>query len=365
MTASNFYIGIMSGTSLDGIDVALVKITDNQTQFVAGYSCAFSGELKTKLTKLVEEPMCHLADLGEISINLATEYANAVNTLLREQQISNSQITAIGCHGQTVFHAPNAATGFSWQLVNASVLAVATGISVVHNFREMDLALGGEGAPLVPLFHQSLISEQAQNWVFVNIGGIANISLVSERPLLGYDTGPGNTLIDLLTLQHYQLSYDKNGDFARAGKVCQQTLTTMLNDPYFSRKAPKSTGREYFNHAWLTRFNIDQLSPNDTLATVTELTATTIAHELTEKPAGHLVVCGGGSLNSFLLERLQVQLNNWQLVTADEVGLNSEFMEAMAFAWFAYRTLNHQVSSAKAVTGASRDALLGQITFIR
>lgn len=365
MTASNLFIGIMSGTSLDGIDVALVTIDNNQTQFIAGYACKFSNELQEKLLTLIQNPVCHLAELGEISTRLGIEYANAVNSLLKQQQISNKDIVAIGCHGQTVFHAPNASPGFSWQLVNASVLAERTEISVVHNFREMDLALGGEGAPLVPLFHQSLITDTAHNWVFLNIGGIANVSLINEQPLLGFDTGPGNTLIDLLTSHHFNLAYDKNGDIAKRGRVCQQTLQAMLADPYFKRKAPKSTGREYFNQAWLGKFTLNQLAPEDAVATVTELTALTIANALQSNPVSKLVVCGGGSLNGFLLSRLAFHLASWHLVTADEIGLNSEYMEAMAFAWFAYRTINHQVSSAKAVTGARKDAILGQITFIQ
>ncbi|MFY8350650.1 anhydro-N-acetylmuramic acid kinase [Pseudoalteromonas sp. SSM20] len=364
----SLYIGIMSGTSLDGIDIAIVEIVENQTRLVASLETPFTSTLKQLLTSLITLKKCNLAEIGVISHQLAIEYADAVNALLKKENLKSSAIKAIGVHGQTVFHHPLGEHAHSLQLVNASVLATKTSIDCVHNFREMDIALGGQGAPLVPLFHQSLRSQLPLNLpeqalVFANIGGIANLSLCDENELLGFDSGPGNTLIDSFTKKAFNKEYDFNGALARKGKINQTLLKTMLNDPYFSAEIPKSTGREYFNLAWLNAFTeFTNLSPYDTLTTLTELTAITLAQPLIAK-SGLLILCGGGAKNSLLVERIQYHLSNWRIATSDEFGISADFMEAMAFAWMAYRTINKLPSNAPSVTGAKQAAVLGQITF--
>lgn len=365
---SSLYIGIMSGTSLDGIDIALVEINNNQTRLIASLETPFTSELKQQLASLITSKTCNLASIGTLSYQLANEYADAVNQLLLENKFTPSAITAIGVHGQTVFHQPNSLFPHSLQLVNASVLATKTGIDCVHNFREMDIALGGQGAPLVPLFHQSLRSQlpidlPEQPLVFANIGGIANLSFCDESNLLGFDSGPGNTLIDIITKKRFDKEFDKNGALARKGKINTALLDEMLNDPYFLSDIPKSTGREYFNLYWLESFSAyANINGYDTLATLTELTAITMTQTLTAK-TGLLILCGGGAKNAFLVERIQFHLPHWRIASSDEFGISADFMEAMAFAWMAYRTLNNLSSNAPSVTGAKKAAVLGQITF--
>ncbi|WP_372766739.1 anhydro-N-acetylmuramic acid kinase [Pseudoalteromonas sp.] len=364
----SYYIGIMSGTSLDGIDIALVEIINNQTRLIASLETPFTPNLKQQISSLITLKKCDLSEIGATSHQLALEYADAVNRLLTQEKLAPSQIKAIGVHGQTVFHHPFGQYAHSLQLVNASVLATKTGIDCVHNFREMDIALGGQGAPLVPLFHQSLrtrlpVDLTAQALVFANIGGIANLSLCDENELLGFDSGPGNTLIDSFTKKVFDKEYDFNGALARKGKINKTLLKAMLNDPYFSAEIPKSTGREYFNLSWLELFaEFKNLSPYDTLATLTELTAITLTQSLLSK-SGLLVLCGGGAKNSLLVERIQSHLPNWRITNSNEFGISADFMEAMAFAWMAYRTLNNLPSNAPTVTGAKKSAVLGQITF--
>ncbi|WP_161805643.1 anhydro-N-acetylmuramic acid kinase [Pseudoalteromonas sp. P1-9] len=362
------YIGIMSGTSLDGIDIALVNIVNGQTRLVASLETPFTESLHQLLSSIITNKTCNIADIGNASYQLACEYAAAVNQLLQTQQVDANEIKAIGAHGQTVFHDPNSETPHSTQLLNASVLAAKTGITCVHNFREMDVSLGGQGAPLVPLFHQSLLAQINSNkhkdsQVFANIGGIANLTICHQDTLLGFDSGPGNTLIDGFTQQAFDQPYDRNGDFAKQGKINQELLKQLLDDDYFALPTPKSTGREYFNLTWLRQKCAENTFNNhDMLATLTELTALTIASPIQSK-VGTLVLCGGGAKNAYLVARLQHHLPDWHVTTSDNVGVSADFMEAMAFAWMAYRTLNHLPANAPSVTGANKAAVLGQITF--
>lgn len=365
---SIYYIGIMSGTSLDGIDIALVNIVNGQTRLVASLETPFTDSLHQLLSSIITNKTCNIADIGNASYQLACEYAVAVNHLLQTQQIDAKEIKAIGAHGQTVFHDPNSETPHSTQLLNASVLAAKTGITCVHNFREMDIALGGQGAPLVPLFHQSLLAQVSTNkhkdsLIFANIGGIANLTICHQDTLLGFDSGPGNTLIDSFTQQAFDQPYDRNGDLAKQGKINQELLKQLLDDDYFALPTPKSTGREYFNLTWLRQKCTEHtLNNHDVLATLTELTAVTIAN-LIQSKEGRLVLCGGGTKNAYLVARLQHHLPSWHVTTSDNIGVSADFMEAMAFAWMAYRTLNHLPANAPSVTGANKAAILGQITF--
>ena len=366
-TDLNLFIGIMSGTSLDGIDVALVSIENNQTKLISSLETPFTPTLKTELTKLITDQQCHLSKIGELSHNLAIAYSKAVNQLLGKANIESNQIAAIGLHGQTVFHSPNTQPAFSLQLVNASVVAEMTGICCVHNFREMDLALDGQGAPLVPPFHESLCNQlkvsDEDNLVFVNIGGIANITLSQNNTLTGFDSGPGNTLIDSFAQKYCGVDFDSNGEMAKQGTINKALLNALLKDDYFSQPKPKSTGREYFNLDWLTSFEeLDTNAKYDVLATLTELTALSIAEHLYETK-GTLALCGGGAKNGFLVERIAHHLSQWHVCSSDSLNINADFMEAMAFAWLAHRTLNKLPGNAPSATGAKREAILGQITF--
>lgn len=362
----DLFIGVMSGTSLDGIDVALVRIEQGNTHLIASLATPFTAKLKNVLTTFITDQHCTFASFGQVSMMLANEYAIAINTLLHQQSIDSNLISAIGVHGQTVFHQPDAPYPHSLQLVNASVLAEKTGITCVHNFREMDLALGGQGAPLVPLFHQRIakqINQTMDSLVFANIGGIANISMTMEGQLVGFDTGPGNTLIDSYIQHALGHDFDPGGEFAKQGQINHHFLQAMLADDYFSQPAPKSTGREYFNLKWLNQFKeYEQLNTLDILATLTELTAMTLGQFL-KSGSGTLALCGGGAKNTFLKQRIAYHLPRWHICNSSELGIDADFMEAIAFAWFAYRTINQLTANEPSVTGAKKSAVLGQITF--
>ncbi|WP_371376425.1 anhydro-N-acetylmuramic acid kinase [Thalassotalea aquiviva] len=365
-----FYIGIMSGTSVDGIDVALIEQTSLGCRFICGKEYPFAKSLRNDVLSLCEKQHTSLHALGNLTERLSLAYANAVNLFLLEQQLKASNIIALGCHGQTVFHNPNDQFPFSMQLVNPSILVARTGITTVHDFRSMDLALGGQGAPLVPLFHQSLLAAQDKDksLVFVNIGGIANVSIVNPTPLQGYDTGPGNVLLDAWIQKNLAKAYDNLGEYARSGRVNEKLLNILLSEPYFRAPAPKSTGRELFNLAWLEgRLALfDQaISAENVMATLVELTVRPIVSALSNLPAGKLLVCGGGAKNISILKSLQQHLYEWSVNTSEQEGLSSDYMEAMAFAWLAYRCINGLAGNSIAVTGASKEAVCGSITQAR
>jgi len=363
----NLYIGIMSGTSVDGIDVVLTKIVNNNSQFIAGLSLPFNDSNREDILKLCQSAHCDLKQLGQIEVKLARNYAQAVNQLILEQQIERSQIRAIGCHGQTVLHHPFGQTPFSMQLVNANVLAAETGVTCVTDFRGMDIAFQGQGAPLVPKFHQSLFKtpDNDASIVLLNLGGIANLSIITSTQLTGFDTGPSNILLD--SWMQYKLSqpYDKNGEFSASGQVNQKLLAELLSDVYFSLPAPKSTGREYFNLTWL-QAKLAQLefiiSDIDIMATLVQLTAISIANALAKHSSGTLYVFGGGTQNKHLMDSLSKLLPQWQVNTTESIGIESQYMEAMAFAWLGYRCIISQSGNSPSVTGATQEVIMGQIT---
>ncbi|XQW86765.1 anhydro-N-acetylmuramic acid kinase [Thalassotalea piscium] len=371
-SACNYYIGIMSGTSLDGIDVALVSINHNKTQFIAAIEVPFEGELREELLNLCLNGQIHLKVLGELTVKLSLAYADAVNQLLIQQDLNANDIIAIGCHGQTVYHSPEGDYPFSMQLINASVLTAQTGITSVSDFRNMDIALGGQGAPLVPPFHHSLVEhlnvKNNSDIAFVNIGGIANISLVGSEQIIGFDTGPGNVLIDSWMQQSFSLNYDDNGALAKQGRVLKPLLKDMLNDDYFSKVGAKSTGREYFNLQWfsyyLDRYNKNnaQANDHDILATLVALTAYSITNTLNHIPSGVVYICGGGAKNCYLVETIRQLLPLCEVTTTAEIDVDPDYVEAMAFAWLAYRCMTNQVANDHNVTGAKKQAILGQIT---
>lgn len=381
------FIGIMSGTSLDGIDVALVDInSQTNIQLMATQTYPFSESLRSDLTTLLSPAPHAFQFIGEMTQRLTLAYASAVNALLESQSLSPLDITAIGCHGQTVWHAPDANTPFSIQLHNPALLAVNTRINVIDNFRAKDLALGGQGAPLVPTFHAALLmpypKDIAQR-VIINIGGIANITVLPasfasndlfDGDLIGFDTGPGNTLLDTWCLTHTGKPYDANGQWANTGRVLPDLLSNMLNDPYFSLPYPKSSGREYFNPAWLAQFHVQQYAPADIQATLVALTAQSISAGIQQVTSTHTnpnvpvskewLICGGGVHNDVLMHALQVSApDNIKVMPLETVGINSDALEAMAFAWLAFCFETGLTANAPSVTGATQQTILGSKTF--
>ncbi|MBN6075978.1 anhydro-N-acetylmuramic acid kinase [Aggregatibacter actinomycetemcomitans] len=365
-----YYLGIMSGTSLDGVDVALMAFTE-QPQFIAGQFTPMPTHLRQDLLQLVSHGTTTLQQLGELDQRLALLYADAVNRFLTTHNLSPQHIRAIGCHGQTVWHAPQGDFPFTLQIGDMHLLAARTGIDVVGDFRRKDMAFGGQGAPLVPAFNQALFYDEHRATVVLNIGGISNISvLFPHQPIIGYDTGTGNALMDGWIERHQGKSYDADGQWARSGKVRLELLAEMLKEPYFQLPPPKSTGRELFNLAWLektlakTTALLGEIPPQDVQATLLEFTAQNIALALnqleTELPR-RLLVCGGGAKNGLLMERLQALLPNWQYLPTNDAGLDVDYVEAAAFAWLAYRRINNLPSNLPSVTGAKSAVSLGAI----
>ncbi|CEO39438.1 anhydro-N-acetylmuramic acid kinase [Photobacterium kishitanii] len=368
------YIGLMSGTSMDGVDAVLVEINNNNIQLLGSHPFAMGNNLKQSLLDICLGQPTNLQTLGELDHRLGHLFADAVLALLKKTNTQAADVTAIGSHGQTVFHSPHTEYAFTMQIGDANIIAAKTGITTIADFRRKDMAFGGQGAPLVPAFHQQLFSSTQCTRVILNIGGIANITVLEpNKAVTGFDTGPGNMLMDAWINLHQQKNYDEDGNWARSGSISTPLLTLLLSEPYLEQPAPKSTGRELFNLTWLQQYLTDpaieklQLSACDIQATLTEYTAQTIANEVkktgltaTVNP-NELLVCGGGAHNSILMQRLTELLPNWCVMTTADRGVDIDNMEAMAFAWLAYRTMHHQSGNLPEVTGARRLAQLGAI----
>lgn len=365
---SEFYIGIMSGTSLDGVDIVFCEINNESLRLLCSASYPFDKRLKNEILSAINKPVT-LKIVGEIDTRLGKMYADRIENFITINEIDKNKITAIGLHGQTLWHEPNNKHPFSMQLGNANIITARTGVCVVSDFRQKDIALGGQGAPFAPAFHQFLFSKLNANVAVLNIGGMANISILGET-VMGYDTGCGNVLMDYWISQKNGLSYDKDGDWAKSGVVNKELLKQMLQEPYFLKKAPKSTGRELFNGKWLKKHleifakrnaNTVYMKSRDTQATLLELTIRSIANEVKKSITDLLIVSGGGGRNSYLLKRLKEELAGIEVILSDEVGVSGEFMEAMAFAWLAHERIHKKCVKISSVTGASRDSILGAI----
>ncbi len=357
----DLYIGLMSGTSMDGIDAVLA--TDAARPTIRGHiHQPMPPALRDRLLTLNTPGSDELHRAALAANALALEYAAAIRALLAQSQVAATDIVAVGCHGQTVRHRPDA--GYTLQLVNGALLAEVSGISVVCDFRSRDIAAGGEGAPLVPAFHRAVFADPQQARAIINIGGIANITrLPMQGEVIGFDCGPGNVLLDGWIHQQRGLNYDAGGTWAKTGQVLPKMLGRLLGDAYFSRPPPKSTGRDRFNLEWLTPALNGQEHPADVQATLLELTATTIAHAIDAHCAGttEIYLCGGGARNTALHERLATLLPSCRVATTDPLGMAAESVEAAAFAWLAARAMTRTSGNLPAVTGARGLRVLGAI----
>ncbi|WP_338563346.1 anhydro-N-acetylmuramic acid kinase [Erwinia sp. E_sp_B01_3] len=362
---SGRYIGVMSGTSLDGVDVVLAAIDEHMVAQQASYCHPMPASLRQAVLNICQGQSLTLSELGQIDTQLGRLFAEAVQTLIQRQGLEKEDITAIGCHGQTVWHEPQGDFPNTLQIGDNNQIVAATGITVVGDFRRRDMALGGQGAPLVPAFHQAILMHPEERRMVLNIGGIANLSLlIPGKPVGGYDTGPGNMLLDAWIWRHQSKGYDKDGQWASQGSVVLPLLQKMLSDPWFSLPAPKSTGREYFNMSWLEQLLslFPGLAPQDVQATLVELTATTIAEQvMLNGGCERLLACGGGSRNPLLMARLAAKLPGTEVGSTDEAGISGDDMEALAFAWLAWRTLSGQPGNLPSVTGAKEASVLGAI----
>lgn len=365
------YVGVMSGTSLDAIDVALIETSPtDQPKLIAFHTADFSEGLQNALRALICSHQCHLSQLGELDIQLGYAYAETILNLLDSSEVPTNRIDGIGCHGQTIFHSPDSIYPFSMQIGNGNVIAEKTGITTVCDFRQRDIVNGGQGAPLAPAFHAAMFRSVSENRVIVNIGGISNISILAKAPhseLQGFDTGPGNTLMDSWIQKHQQQSFDNEGKWAEGGQVNQSLLLTLKSDPFFNRQIPKSTGCELFNQNWLTQQIIAadciDLPPQDIQATLLAFTVSTITDAIHQYAAqtDKVYICGGGARNTALMQQLLKDLAPIEVATTAEIGLDPQRVEAAAFAWLAEQTLQQNALDLRHVTGAGEPSILGAV----
>lgn len=366
---SDLFIGVLSGTSMDAIDAAVVRFLPTPT-LVATHSRALPVELRQALIALATPGDNEIDRLGVADVTLGHFIAETIRELLDQAGLPANAIRAIGSHGQTIRHRPGFATPFTLQIGDPHVIATETGIPVVADVRRKDVALGGQGAPLVPAFQEGIFRIAGRDRVIVNIGGIANLTSLPAHPdaaVLGFDTGPGNTLLDRWSQRILGEPMDRDGALASRGRVHATLLAALRDDPFFAQPAPKSTGPEYFSTAWLESRLTSRLagtSDADVQATLVALTATTIADAirgLQGMSAPEVLLCGGGARNPTLVTALRTALPESRLDVTDTFGVPGAWVEAMAFAWLAYRHVEGKTGNLPAVTGARRAAVLGAL----
>jgi anhydro-N-acetylmuramic acid kinase len=356
------YAGLMSGTSLDGVDGVLVDFRSSPWRLVASRSLPYPSEVRIEALALNESGADELARAALLGNALSEIYADATRALLESAGLRAEAITAIGCHGQTVRHQP--ARRYTIQLVNGALLAERTGICTVCDFRSRDIAAGGQGAPLVPAFHAARFRSSVVHRVIVNLGGMANITdLPTDGPVSGFDTGPANVLLDSWAQSHRRDPFDRSGAWAATGSVIAPLLASFLAEPYFAEAPPKSTGRDTFNRKWLSGFAPERHAPADVQATLAELTAASIADAITRHCASatEVVLSGGGAENTDLARRLAARLPGRKITDTGALGVSPKLVEAYAFAWLAREALAGRPGNVPEVTGASGLRILGAI----
>jgi len=367
MTQSGeLYVGLMSGTSLDGIDAVLIDLASAPT-LIAAETLSFSSGLHRELLALCSSGANEIERMGRADRQLGIELGQSVTKLLSIAQVAPNTIKAIGSHGQTIRHRPPHAEEthpFTLQIGDPTSIAELTGITTVADFRRRDIAAGGQGAPLVPAFHRAVFGSNKPRAI-VNIGGIANVTVLpgDNKSITGFDTGPGNTLLDHWIQRHHGENFDRDGAWGARGVVVPELLNQLLSDSYFAAMPPKSTGREYFNSQWLDHhLNGKSLRAIDVQATLVEVTARSISEAITVLPfVNEIFICGGGAYNAHLMTRLEALLHPRLLGSTAQLGIAPEWVEAAAFAWLAQQTMQHKPGNEPTVTGAAGYRVLGAI----
>ena len=356
------FIGLMSGTSMDGIDAALVDVDTNT--LVAGLTRPYSNKVMQFLQHVLQQERINPAVLSQLNALLGREFAFAALQLLETANIASENVVAIGSHGQTICHDATADIPYTVQLGCAHTIAELTGLVVVADFRTRDLVIGGQGAPFAPIYHQALFAERELPLAIVNIGGIANVTyLAHDAGVCGYDVGPGNCLMDHWIHKNLGLAYDDRGGWAATGEVIMPMLRSLLDDPYFTLPPPKSLGKEYFSNDWLAKYLQPHYAAKDVQATLLALTATTITEDIKKRriQPKRVAICGGGAHNNALQQVLRTQLPDLTIVGTEALGVDPDFMEAMMFAWLADKALSHTPLDLKKITGAKSLAIFGAI----
>jgi anhydro-N-acetylmuramic acid kinase len=366
MTAAReLYLGLISGTSADGIDAALVEFDEQgKPNLLGGLVHPWPADLREQILAVAQdETRVDLDTYGRLDVAIGHCFADAAKALMARHEIHAGELRAIGSHGQTLRHRPLGAHPFTLQLGDATVIAERCHIDTVADFRRADIAAGGQGAPLVPAFHATVLRRPGAVRVVLNLGGIANITVLDGGGhITGFDTGPANGLMDAWCLRHRGEAFDRDGDFARSGSIDASLLQAMLSDEYFAMPPPKSTGREHFHLAWLESHPaLAGVEPAAVQATLLELSALSIVDAITQYAplAVDVVACGGGVHNAALMQRLGELLAGKPLRSSAELGIDPDFVEAMAFAWLARQRLNHLPGNLPAVTGARGPRVLG------
>lgn len=356
------YLGLMSGTSMDGIDAALVDVETHK--LLGGLTQPYSQQAYQQIQALMKAEHSHLEQIWHLNTLLGKEFANAANNLLQQTQFDRSALAAIGSHGQTIRHEISVDQPYTIQLACPHTIAELTRIPVVADFRTRDLVVGGQGAPFAPLYHEALFRQSPEDLAIVNIGGIANISLLSrQNNTFGYDTGPGNCLLDTWVQAQLGTQYDKDGAYAQQGKVIPNLLQALLADPYFQLPYPKSICKSYFSLEWLQAKLLPTYAPEDVQATLLELSAQTIVQAITQNQTSiqRVGVCGGGARNHSLLKRIQTLLPQIKVCSTQDLGIDPDFLEAMMFGWLAHQTLSGIPMDLRHITGARKPSILGAI----
>lgn len=364
--SGDLYIGLMSGTSMDGIDAALVRFDGNTPSLLAHHQHPWPEALLQTMQRLTRDAQGTLTALAESDAWAGEVFAQAALALLAKAAIAPGQVSAIGSHGQTLTHGPDSPHPYTLQIGDPNRIAERTGITTVADLRRRDIAAGGQGAPLVPAFHRACLRQAGEDRVILNIGGIANITLLPGDPLAkvsGFDTGPGNCLLDAWIQRQRQQPFDAGGSFAAEGQLRPALLDQLLADPYFARPAPKSTGPDYFSLAWLQRQLPQDIPPADVQATLAGLTARSIAQAIraTQPQAARVLICGGGIHNPRLRLLLGIELPDVSLESTGDWGLPPDWVEAMAFAWLARESMAGRAGNLPEVTGAQAPVVLGGI----
>jgi len=366
---SEYYIGLMSGTSMDGIDAALVKFSGDNSKLVAHHSHSIPAPLKEKLKQLsLDSSAASIDMLGEADSELGTVFAEAVNHLLKQSGFSADQITAIGSHGQTIRHRPDLTHNFSLQIADANRISYVTGITTVADFRRKDMAAGGEGAPLAPAFHQQVFHSATENRAVLNIGGISNLTFLpkdTKQNCCGFDTGPGNILMDSWIHKHKNLAYDQDGQWAAGATADKELVKRLMQDAFISKPPPKSTGREHYNLDWLEQQlkSFPQPDVDQIQASLCQFSCDSIVFAIKHHLPNidRLIICGGGTHNSYLMKQLSEKLPQIITESSQKQGIDPDWVEAIAFAWLAKRTINNLYGNLPAVTGARQSVVLGAI----
>ncbi|MDX1599201.1 MAG: anhydro-N-acetylmuramic acid kinase [Marinobacter sp.] len=361
------WLGLMSGTSMDGIDAVLVSFLADRIQIHATHSIAYPEDIRQRLIQLSQNHGTP-DELGELDHIVGSLFAEAATLAIEKAGIPRREISAIGSHGQTIRHQPRGSTPFSLQIGDPNLIAERTGITTVADFRRRDMSAGGQGAPLVPAFHKAFFGSGAENRCIINLGGIANISYLPAsggQAVTGFDTGPANALMDAWCQYQTGRPYDEDGRWAEEGMIHQELLEDMLSDGYFMRPPPKSTGKEKFNLEWVKTLarRHPEVSEVDVQRTLLELTVASIARQLPHAPDMTIFACGGGTRNPYLMQALKRACSPMTITSTADLGLDPQWVEPVAFGWLAKQTLEKRPGNLPEVTGASRERILGAVYF--